>query len=126
MLKYAIAWLLLMAAAIANGLIREKTYGRRMGELAAHQLSCFTGLLLLYGAAYWIFRLWPLESSGIAWSVGWLWLGMTIAFEFLFGHFVVGHSWGRLWADYNVLEGRFWTLVLLGVFFAPVVCGRLS
>ncbi len=46
---------------------------------------------------------------------------MTIAFEFGFGHFVAGHSWGRLLADYNLLTGHVWVLFLLWVLVVPIV-----
>ena len=36
---------LVVALAIFNGWVREKTYGRVMRELSAHQLSTLTGLL---------------------------------------------------------------------------------
>jgi hypothetical protein len=54
------------------------------------------------------------------------WTGLTVAFEFLFGHYVVGHPWSRLLADYNVMAGRIWTLVLLTSLLAPVILGRLQ
>ena len=37
-----------------------------------------------------------------------LWLGMTLAFEFLFGHYIAGKSWSLLLADYNLAAGRLW------------------
>jgi hypothetical protein len=29
-------------------------------------------------------------------------------FEFLVGHYVMGHPWSRLLHDYNILAGRLW------------------
>jgi hypothetical protein len=29
----------------------------------------------------------------------------TVAFELTFGHYVMGHPWSRLLADYNLLAG---------------------
>jgi apolipoprotein N-acyltransferase len=43
----------------------------------------------------------------------------TIAFEFGFGHFVAGHSWSKLLADYNVFNGRLWLLVLVWITIMP-------
>jgi len=48
-----------------------------------------------------------------------------VAFEFLFGHYVMGHPWSRLVQDFNLLAGRVWALVLLTTLFAPIVPGRL-
>ena len=51
---------------------------------------------------------------------------MTLAFEFLFGHYVAGHSWSRLIADYNILEGRVWSLFLVWIAVLPYVVWRLG
>lgn len=56
-----------------------------------------------------------------AWGVGILWLVLTLAFEFLAGHYLFGDSWAKLLAEYNVLQGRLWVTVPLTTLFAPVV-----
>ena len=38
-LIYTASWLSMVILAILNGAIREKVYGKFMGELTAHQLS---------------------------------------------------------------------------------------
>ena len=119
--KYALAWLGMMFLAIANGGLRDILYKQSLGDLAAHQLS--TVLLLLLFAAY--FRMlavrWPLTSPSQAWSVGLIWLVLTLAFEFGFGHCIAGHSWARLCHDYNILAGRVWVFVPFWVLTGPVV-----
>jgi hypothetical protein len=35
-----------------------------------------------------------------------MWMVLTIIFEFALGRYVVGDSWGKLIADYDILEGR--------------------
>jgi hypothetical protein len=54
-----------------------------------------------------------------AWAVGATWLGLTVAFEFLGGHYLFGNSWERLLVDYNIVRGRVWILVLLTTLVAP-------
>jgi len=56
--------------------------------------------------------------------IGIMWLTLSIVFEFIFGHYVMGNSWELLLADYNILEGRVWSLVLITTFFAPIVWGK--
>lgn len=119
MWKYLLGWLPMVAIAIANGALRELTYGRRLSERFAHQISTAIAALLL-GAYIWlVVSIWPPVSAGQAVSIGLLWLVLTLAFEFLFGHFVAGHSWARLWRDYNLLAGRIWLLVPVCVAFLP-------
>lgn len=118
-LRYTLAWFILMIAAIINGAIREAVYKDRLGDLRAHQLSTLTGIIF-FGVIVWtLSRLWPLVSAKQAWIVGFVWLIMTMAFEFLFGHFVAGHPWCRLLQDYNIFAGRVWPLVLIWVTIAP-------
>lgn len=115
------AWFVMLVVAVANGAVRDLTYGRRMGELAAQQLSTLIGCTLL-GVVMWLFvRLYPLSSAGQAWRLGLLWMSLTVAFEFLFFHYVGGRSWAELLANYNVLAGRVWVFVLVWVAVAPYV-----
>jgi hypothetical protein len=51
---------------------------------------------------------------------------MTVAFEFGFGHYVAGHSWSLLLADYNLLAGRVWSLFLIWITIVPYVTWRLA
>lgn len=111
----------MMLVGVFNGFVRVKTYGRWMPELAAHQVSCFTAVAMLWMVAVYIIRRIPLPSIWAALAVGSFWVGLTVAFEFLFGHFVAGHSWDRLTADYDLSAGRLWIIVLIGVFLAPLV-----
>jgi len=98
----------LMLIAIGNGVLRETTFGKRLPELAAHQISTLTGILFT-GVVVWVFsRIWPLESEAQAWVVGISWLILTLIFEFIFGYYVAGHPWERLFRDYNLFAGRVW------------------
>ena len=58
-------------------------------------------------------------------AVGFLWLGLTLAFEILFGRFVVGASWERIAADYNVLEGGLLPFGMLVLLLSPLIAGKI-
>jgi hypothetical protein len=111
--------------AILNGIFRESVLGKKLSELQAHQLSCLTGILIFFGYTWLISLKWPLESTGQALTVGLVWLLLTVAFEFSFGHYVAHHSWARLFQDYNVLAGRLWVWVLLGVALLPFMVFKM-
>lgn len=119
MLVYAVSWLGMVILAILNGVMREKSYGRFMPELTAHQLSTFFMLVFIGAYVRLLTGLFRIESSGQALLTGGMWFVMTVAFEFVFGHYVMGHSWRRLFYDYNLLKGRVWLLVLIWVAVAP-------
>lgn len=119
MFKYILAWAPMVFIAIANGVLRQVWYAKYLSELQAHQLSTLIGALL-FGIYIWVIvRYWKPASAGQAVAIGLVWLGLTVTFEFLFGHFVAGHSWPRLLQDYNLLAGRVWSLLLLWVAVAP-------
>jgi hypothetical protein len=125
-LIYTIAWLGMTVIGIVNGTLRVAGYGKYMDELRAHQLSTVTGIIL-FGLFVWVLnRRWPIQSAQQAIIIGLIWLALTVAFEFLFGHYVVGHPWSRLFHDYNILAGRVWLLVLIWITVAPYVFYRLS
>ena len=124
--KYLFVWLLLAIIATANGIIRQSTYGKILPELAAHQISTVTAILA-FSAVVWGFnRLWPIQSASQSWIIGLSWLVLTVAFEFGFGHFVAGHSWEKLFADYNILRGRVWSIFLVWVVVVPFVVYKLE
>ena len=123
---YTLFWVVLAVVAIFNGAVREFTYGRKLTELRAHQLSTSTGMMLS-GAAVWLFaRFFPIVSMDAAFAIGLIWLCMTIAFEFTFGRLVGGHSWTKLLADYNLLAGRIWPIFLVWILLLPSIVYRLD
>ncbi|SDK96409.1 hypothetical protein SAMN05660337_1861 [Maridesulfovibrio ferrireducens] len=116
---YAAAWIPMIFIAIANGIIRETLYAKYLGELASHQLSSVTAIALFTFYTLFIQKQFPLHSSGEALLIGFMWLILTIAFEFLFGHFIMNNSWVILFEDYNIFKGRIWVLVLIALTILP-------
>lgn len=125
-LRYILAWIPMIFIGIANGTLRETTYGKYLNELQAHQVSTIVGIGLFSSYIWGLTHLWQLESTTQAIVIGAIWFGLTIAFEFIFGHYVAGHSWSRLFQDYNLFAGRVWLLVLLWIAIAPWLFYRLS
>ncbi len=126
MLKFILAWFPMIFIAIANGLFRERILTSRLTELQAHQVSTATMIVLLSIYVWILFKIWLPTSANQAIIIGLIWLVLTIVFEFLFGHYVAGHSWDRLLQDYNVLKGRVWVLVLIWISIAPFIIHRLQ
>ena len=107
--------------AIANGALREFTYGKKMSELKSHQLSSLTGTAVFFVYTYFLSIFVPINSIKTALTAGSIWLVLTIVFEFTFGRYVAGHSWEKLFSDYNLFKGRVWILVLLAIFLYPSI-----
>lgn len=123
-IRYTLFWLLLAVVAIANGILRQSTYGKMVSDLTAHQVSTVTAIIFMGMLVFWLNRRWPIESASQAWLIGVIWLVLTVAFEFGFGHFVVGHTWSKLLADYNLFNGRVWSLFLLWILAMPYLAFR--
>lgn len=124
--RYIIAWIGLVVIAIINGTLREILYSQYMDGLSAHQLSTVIGIIA-FGIYIWILsKIWPIKSSRQAISIGIAWLVMTILFEFVFGHYVMGNSWNKLFADYNIIHGRVWIVVLIWTAIAPYIFFRFK
>jgi hypothetical protein len=118
-------WLGLLLLAIANGAFRVSVLNPLKGEPVGHILSTLMLSAIILFMGWWAISFIRPASEIDAWKVGLLWVGSTLAFEFLAGHYLFGHSWSRLLADYDVLRGRVWILVLLATFLAPVAGYRL-
>jgi len=126
LLKYVLAWVPMVFIGIGNGILRQTTYGRFTDELLAHQISTITAIAFFGLYVWFLITRWPIPTSGQAFAIGLIWLVLTVAFEFIFGHYIMGHPWARLLQDYNILEGRLWSLVLLWITVAPYVLRRLA
>ena len=117
--KYLVSWIPGIPIAIVNGLFRTSLYMQFLTELHAHQLSAVS-FIVLFGIYVWFVLKWlKLSSAQEAFRLGLTWLVLTVIFEFLFGHFVMGHPWSSLFHDYNLLAGRVSVLVLIWIAATP-------
>jgi hypothetical protein len=116
---HLLEWFPMLVLAVANGALREAVLNKHFSPLAAHQISCVTGSLLLFMFIMGMSRWWPFTTAQQALLTGSAWLVMTVIFEFAFGRFGGHKPWRELLADYDVTSGRLWPLVLLTVFATP-------
>ena len=114
-----VIWVLLLGVAVLNGTAREFLLAPRLGAYAGHVASTVVLCAAIFVVALLFTRWIGPRSRGGAMLIGAVWLALTLAFEFLAGHYLFGSSWERLLADYDLLRGRVWILVLLATLFAP-------
>lgn len=123
LLRATAVWFVLLIAAILNGAVREGFIIPRAGAYVGHVVSTISLSVLILATATasidWI------APGGQIVSLGLYWLTLTLAFEFLAGHYLFGNPWARLLEDYNVAQGRIWILVLVVTMFAPAIGARL-
>ena len=117
--RATLIWFTILIIAIANGALREGVLRPRLGDSSAHVLST----ILLAAAVLVVTRMsigWIRPSgSRDGWLIGVYWVGLTLAFEFLAGHYLFGKPWLELLADYRLSAGRIWILVLVSTLLAP-------
>ncbi len=119
------AWLAILGFAILNGAFREAVLAPALGAPWARIVS---GLLLMACvalAAGWFTSRRPGLGDRACLAVGGFWLALTLLFEFGFGR-LQGKSWETLTAAYRFEDGDLWPLVLLVVFVAPWLSGRIA
>lgn len=115
-------WLIMMLSAILNGMFRVKFLHPRFGQQTSHIISTLSLSLIIFIISYFFIKfighLYPFTdilATGILWTL------LTIAFEFLFGRYVIGRSWDKILAEYNIFNGRIWLLVLISTFLGPIL-----
>jgi hypothetical protein len=125
MLMRALAvWFGLLLLAFANGALREIALVPSVGDTIGHAISSVTLSAAIVLLAWFTIAWMHPTSTADAWSIGILWLALTLAFEFLAGHYLFGTPWNNLLADYDVLAGRIWVLVLVTATVAPPISAR--
>ena len=118
-------WLVLICAEILHGILRAILLVPIVGEFRSNQIGVFTGSAIILVIAFVAIRWIGAKQTSELLAVGFLWLVLTVAFEVLFGRFVMGLSWERLGADYNMLNGGLMPLGLLVMFFSPMIAAKL-
>src|SRR5512133_2213828 len=118
-------WFVILILANVNGALRELWLIPRLGEQLGRVVSplILSGLVLLVS---WLAIRWMAPGTASdALKIGVLWLVLTLAFEFLAGHYGFGEPWAVLLEEYHIERGRIWVLVLLTVLLAPLWTAKL-
>lgn len=118
-------WLVLIAAEIMHGVLRRLVLVPYVGEFRSNQIGVFTGSAIILVIASLTIRWIGANRPSELLTVGIVWLTLTVAFEILFGRFVMGLSWERIAADYNVSQGGLMPLGLLVLLFSPTIVSKV-
>lgn len=120
-IKHFLFWLPMIAIAFANATLRELVFTKSMNELKSHQLSTITLIILCSIYVWLVFPLQSIQNSKQAFLLGFIWVLLTIAFEFSLGR-LTNKTWSYLFQDYNIITGHIWFVFLLWLFFLPYMC----
>jgi hypothetical protein len=118
--RVVLTWVFFVPVAILNGVIRDKVYRPRVGELRAHQISTALGSGAFLSWAFFMLKKQASHLGGTRLLlIGVSWVSLTMLFEFGFMHYAAKIPWKRLLSDYNLLKGRVWPLFLLTELMSP-------
>jgi hypothetical protein len=116
-------WVILAIGAIVVATFRVGVLLPPFGEQTAHQAGTIIYMLIQFVIIYFFIKKMKIKEVKTLLGIGILWVVITIIFEFVFGHYVMGHPWQKLFADYNLINGRLWVLVLINNIVAPIISG---
>ena len=118
-------WIVLAIAAILVATFRVEVFLPSLGEQTAHKLGTILYLVVQFVIIYLFIKKMKIKEPKTLLGIGIFWIVITIIFEFVFGHFVMGHSWQKLFADYNLFNGRLWILVFINNLIAPLISRKI-
>ena len=118
-------WLIILVLANLNGAARQIWLIPQVGEPVGRAVSTVALSALIF-LVTWLTIGWIRPATTTeAMKIGGLWLALTLAFEFLVGHYVFRQPWATLVEDYDVTRGRIWVLVPVVVLLAPLWAARV-
>lgn len=124
--KASLTWLAIACLAVLNGILRQQLVAPMLGSDLALPISGITLSLMVFLVTYFSIGFFRTTKPAHYFLIGAQWVVMTLAFEFLFGHFVVGKSWGQLLQTFNIARGDLFLVVLLVSFFSPYAAARIK
>jgi hypothetical protein len=125
-LKAAVIWFIIAIFAVINGIFRESIITPYFGEAVALPTSGITLSIIIFTITYYSFKLFDKNKYRTYLYIGIQWVTMTLIFEFVFGHYVIGKSWSELLHVFNILEGNLFIIALLASFFSPLLVARIK
>jgi hypothetical protein len=124
-IRSMMVWLVFIVAESLNGTVRNLWLIPALGDRLAHQVSFFTGSVLIIAIATLFIRWLKARSVTHLLSIGLLWLLLTLGFEISLGRFILGYDWQRIAADYNLAQGGLMSIGLGLLLFAPLIATNL-
>jgi len=118
-------WFTLAVSAIVVAIFRNGILLPQFGEQTAHQIGTVLYLIVQFIVIFIFIKKLKIKETKTLLGIGIFWIVLTIIFEFVFGHYVAGHPWQKLFADYNIFNGRLWVLVLTNNLAAPLISGKI-
>lgn len=126
MMKSIDVWLLIVIAAILNGGLREIFLTPLLGAQLSLPISGITLSVLVFVITYLSIPFLSDVKSGAYLRIGLFWIILTLSFEYLFGHYVMGKSWNEINQVFDVQNGNLFIVVLFVTALSPWTAAKLK
>jgi len=97
-------------------------YEPRWGQLVAHQIGMSTRIVYIFIFAYFLLRFVTEYATEDLIHVGFLWLGLTLIFEWV-GSLAIGRPVEEILIGWNIFGGYMWPYVLLTYLLSNLIVG---
>lgn len=125
LLKAIGLWLVIVIAAILNGIFRESVLEPTLGANLALPLSGILLSILVFVITLALISFFDSTEAKVYIWIGLFWILLTLSFEFLFGHYVIGKSWLEILKVLNFMKGDLFLLVLLVSAVSPWLAAKV-
>ena len=126
LLKIAIrVWLMeILISGFNFFVLMNLLYEPRWGELVAHQIGMSTRIVYIFVLAYFLLRTVKHYRTRDLTHVGFLWLGLTLIFEWG-GSFILRRPVAEILIGWNIFVGYMWPYVLLTYLISNLIVGTI-
>jgi xanthine/uracil permease len=113
-------WLIVFGVGLLDSAVQSWFLGPRLGELMSHVVSTLMLMIVvLMCSSVLVNRFLKDYVNRDLFIIGFMWITLSVSFEFLVGHYVLDQPWSALVHDYNLFAGRVWILVLMTELIGP-------
>lgn len=125
-LKTSMIWFVIAVLAIVNGIFRENVLVGMIGPNMAVPVSGITLSMIVLIVTYVSFPLFGKHHAPTYFVIGLQWVLMTLLFEFIFGHYVMGKSWSDILEVFHIMRGNLFIIVLAVSLISPLLMAKVK
>ena len=123
--KTSIIWGIIALLAIINGIFREGILLSNLGQNMAILVSGIMLSIIVFMVTYISFPLFGKHHVHTYFLIGLQWVIMTLIFELIFGHYVMGKPWSEILQVFNIMQDDLFIIVLVVSLFSPLLVAKM-
>ncbi len=124
--KTSMIWAIIALLAIFNGIFRENILATYLGQHMALPVSGLILSMIIFTVTYLSFPLLGKHHALTYFVIGLQWVVMTLLFEFIFGHYVMGKSWSDILEVFHIMRGNLFIIVLAVSLISPLLMAKVK